>query len=194
MVDIDLESIDKIQKSVELAAKMEAKRAKKEMRKDRMLTDQQEMFCQLFVKYGGDYKKAWTEAGYSTEGKYWYTEASKMRSKPHIWRRIEELRQSLVGESGINQDWILAKAKQIADKAYLTGQLKDGIASLELIAKIIGAIKGDKQAAQAGIMQMNLAFFGAGTKADMSRLAQAAGMRLVEDQTEIVDVTPASPN
>jgi hypothetical protein len=179
-MEIDLKTIEKLEKTVAKAGKTAAKKAHAEAKAGRMLTDQQEMFCQLFVKYGGDYKKAWTEAGYSTEGKYWFNEASKMRSRPHIWRRIEELRQVLTGEAGIDEQWILTKAKNIVDKGYLTGQLKDANSALELMAKILGCIKGDKVAAQAGIMQMNMNFFSNSSKEDIGRLAKAAGMSVID--------------
>jgi hypothetical protein len=54
------------------------------------------------------------------------------------------------------------------------------------MAKILGCIKGDKVAAQAGIMQMNLAFFSGSDKDDLKRLARAANLSIVDVEAEVV--------
>ena len=185
-MEIDHQTLLNLEKSVTVAARNAAKAREKEIKKERRLNEQQEEFCQLFVKYGGDHRRAYAEAGYSTDGKTWQVEAARMKSRPNVFRRIQELREVLLGSAEIDEAWILRKARQFVDKAYLNGQLKDGIASLELIAKIVGLLKGDSQAAKAGILQQINLFSSGSEMNDIKRLARAANLQIID--VESVDV------
>lgn len=152
------------------------------------LTESQEKLAQLLVKYGGDARRAYTEAGYSTAGKTWEVEALKLARLPKIKARVEDLRRELAGQAGIDETWVLTQGKKFVERAYLLGDLKGGKDLLELIAKILGIMRERDKSATVPALMQQFNFLGADSKADLQRLARAANVQVID-----VDSAPAEP-
>jgi len=150
------------------------------------INEKQELFCQLVVKYGGDAKRAYEEAGYSTVGKTWTTAASKMKHEPKLKARVAELRKSLAKSVGIDEGWVLDQAKRFVERAYALGDLRAGKDILELTSKILGILKDKEKAAGPALVQ-NLNFItGRDQQMDLQRLARAAGVQVIDVKSEAV--------
>ena len=110
MPEIDEKTLDRLSDVVKKVAEREDARIKRKGNHEfRALTPQQEEFCQIFVKSGGDAHRAWEGAGYSVRGKFWKVEASRMKSKHHILKRINDIRSEYVGEAGIDDSIVTGK-------------------------------------------------------------------------------------
>lgn len=152
---------------------------------ERALNERQEQFCQLMVKYGGDFKRAYEEAGYSIAGKMWEVEAGKLKRLPKIKARVEAIRRGLAKQAGIDENWVLTMGKKFVERAYTLGDTKGGKDVLELIAKILGIMRERDKGSSVPALVQNLNFItGKAEHGDLHRLALAAGVKVVDVESE----------
>ena len=95
------------------------------------LTDKQEKFAQLVVKYGNQ-SKAYREAYDVKEGtkdSSINVEASKLMANPHIYQRATKLREDMKAEHKIDRDYIIKGLIKIIEDVDYTidlARLKSG--------------------------------------------------------------------
>lgn len=91
-----------------------------------ILTDKQEVFCQEYIK---DYNatQAAIRAGYSP--KTANEMASELKEKPHVLKRIEELKQKVADKNELTADRIIKELMKIAfaDKRAIASWNESGI-------------------------------------------------------------------
>lgn len=188
---MELDDIGEIEELATRAARKAKKRLQEKVeapskRGPKRLTPRQENFCQLCIKYADDVKRAYGEAGFSTAGKFWEQQASRVRNHPKIKMRIGELRVNVAGQADIDEQWLLKMARQFTERAYTLGDIRAGKDVLELIAKLLGALKDREKNAPTALLQ-TFNFLGNDPKADMARLAKAANVEVID--VEPVEVT-----
>jgi len=133
------------------------------------LTDKQEKFAQLVVKYGNQ-SKAYREAydvSESTKSETIHVKASELMSHGNVSERVNQLRETTKKAHKIDRDWIINQHKEIIDwykelkelarkknlnkeeksRIYMLKDLIKGAdfrGSLDSITKILGLNEPDK--------------------------------------------------
>lgn len=81
------------------------------------LTDKQELYAQLVVKYGSQsqaYREAYNVKETTKDSTVW-ANASKLMSNTHVLQRVEEIRENLKQSTKIDREWIIAQHQEIID-------------------------------------------------------------------------------
>jgi len=99
---------------------------------DAKLTEQQESFCQEYIRNGGDKGAAYRAAGYKG------TNPSKVYGLPNVQRRLIELIQSQSATTVLTKSQIREALTRIANDAEENGQYGNAIRALEILGKSMG--------------------------------------------------------
>lgn len=112
------------------------------MSKEKKLTQKQEMFCDEYIKNGGNGTKAY-RAVYKTDASTDETihqNASRMLARPHVLARINILKENLAKKHEIDRDYMVTGLKRAAELAFETGDPGNARGAYMDMAKICGII------------------------------------------------------
>lgn len=99
---------------------------------EKSITSRQEKFCKLYATENYTQTQCVLMAGYSTNIRAAYQQASKLldgKSYPHVVERIRELRQELVGHYEVTFDNHVRRMAEIRDAALASGNFASAVAA-----------------------------------------------------------------
>jgi len=118
---------------------------KNEMKKkERQLTQRQELFAQFYVKTKGHGSKAYELAGYQIENLSRDTissDACKLKNDPRVATLIEKLQLNMRFRLGVDEESLLEMGKHIMKTASKKGKYSASIAALNELNKMLGGHK-----------------------------------------------------
>jgi hypothetical protein len=156
----------------ELVEKINQKKAKREA-DERAEQLKEELFCQLYVKYCGDGRRALSESGIKHEASTINYHLAELMKKDSVQHRIEALREFLAVQNNLSEQHIVGMLLRTYEAAMLANKFDAAEKCATRLGEYLGMFK-EKNGDIKPAMQLD----DSKIKKDIERYSKAAGLEI----------------